>query len=112
VLTGSTRLNAGTAQKMALNMLSTAAMVRLGKAYENLMVDVKASSRKLRARARRIVRTVTGCSEEEAGGILQETGYRVKPALVMALAGVHRTEAERRLEAVGGSVRRAVSSQG
>lgn len=110
VLTGSTRLKAGTAQKMALNMLSTAAMIRLGKAYQNLMVDVKASSSKLRARARRIVRTVTGCSEEEARRILEETDYRVKPALVMALAGVNRAEAERRLEAAGGSVRRAGSS--
>jgi N-acetylmuramic acid 6-phosphate etherase len=110
VLTGSTRLKAGTAQKMALNMLSTAAMIRLGKAYQNLMVDVKASSSKLRARARRIVRTVTGCSEEEARRILEETGYRVKPALVMALAGVNRAEAERRLEAAGGSVRGAGSS--
>lgn len=110
VLTGSTRLKAGTAQKMALNMLSTAAMVRLGKTYENLMVDVKASSSKLRARARRIVCTVTGCSEEEARRILEETGYRVKPALVMALAGVNRAEAERRLEAAGGSVRGAGST--
>jgi N-acetylmuramic acid 6-phosphate etherase len=71
---------------------------------------VKASSSKLRARARRIVRTVTGCSEEEARRILEETGYRVKPALVMALAAVNRAEAERRLEAAGGSVRGAGSS--
>lgn len=111
VLTGSTRLKAGTAQKMALNMLSTATMIRLGKAYENLMVDVKASNRKLRARARRIVRTVTGCSEEEARGVLEETGYRVKPALVMSLAGVSRAEAERRLEAADGRVRSAGSTQ-
>jgi len=101
MLTGSTRLKAGTAQKMVLNMLSTATMIRLGKAYQNLMVDLRASSNKLRARARRIVRTVTGCSEEEAEVLLEETGYRVKPALVMALAGVDREEAERRLEAAG-----------
>jgi len=112
VLTGSTRLKAGTAQKMVLNMLSTAAMIRLGKAYQNLMVDLKATSSKLRTRARRIVRRVTGCSEEEAKALLEETSYRVKPALVMALAGVNREEAERRLEAAGGWVRRAVSAQG
>jgi len=111
VLTGSTRLKAGTAQKMVLNMLSTAAMIRLGKAYQNLMVDVRASNRKLRARARRIVCTVTGCSEEEAREVLQETGYRVKPALVMALAGVRQAEAERRLLNAGGSVRVAISTQ-
>ncbi len=112
VLTGSTRLKAGTAQKMALNMLSTGAMIRLGKAYENLMVDVKASNRKLRARARRIVRSVTGCSEEQARRILEETGYRVKPALVMALAAVSRAEAERRLEAADGRVRGACCAEG
>jgi N-acetylmuramic acid 6-phosphate etherase len=111
VLTGSTRLKAGTAQKMVLNMLSTAAMVRLGKAYQNLMVDVKASSRKLRVRARRIVRTVTGCSEEEAREILQGTGYRVKPSLVMALAEVNQVEAERRLSEADGSVSVAISMQ-
>jgi len=108
VLTGSTRLKAGTAQKMALNMLSTAAMVRLGKAYQNLMGDLKAGNSKLRARARRIMRAVTGCSEQEAGRLLEETGYRVKPALVMALAGLNREEAERRLAAAGGWVRRAI----
>ena len=107
VLTGSTRLKAGTAQKMVLNMLSTAAMTRLGKVYENLMVDVKVSSDKLRARARRIVCLVTGCLEKEATRALEETGYRVKPALVMALAGVNLEEAERRLADAGGRVRRA-----
>ena len=104
VLVGSTRLKAGTAQKMVLNMLSTAAMVRLGKAYQNLMVDLKASSHKLRARARRILRTVTGCSEKQAKALLEETSYEVKPALVMALAGVDREEAGRRLEAARGRV--------
>jgi N-acetylmuramic acid 6-phosphate etherase len=108
VLTGSTRLKAGTAQKMVLNMLSTAAMVRLGKVYENLMVDLKASNHKLRARARRILRTAAGCSEDRAEALLTATGYRVKPALVMALAGVSREAAERRLALAGGWVRRAV----
>jgi N-acetylmuramic acid 6-phosphate etherase len=112
VLAGSTRLKAGTAQKMALNILSTAAMIRLGKAYQNLMVDVKVSSAKLRARARRIVCTVTDCSEDEARRVLEETDYRVKLALVMILAGVNREEAERRLTAAGGLVRRASSAEG
>lgn len=111
VLTGSTRLKAGTAQKMALNMLSTAAMIRLGKAYQNLMVDLKATNSKLRARARWIVRTVTGCSEEEAGRLLSGTGYRVKPALVMAVAAVNRQEAERRLEVARGWVGRAIAGE-
>jgi len=108
VLTGSTRLKAATAQKMVLNMLSTAAMVRLSKVYQNLMVDLKATNDKLRGRARRIVRTVAGCSEEEAEALLTTTGYRVKPALVMALAGVDLEEAERRLESAGGWIRRAL----
>ena len=108
VLTGSTRLKAGTAQKLVLNMLSTGAMVRLGKVYQNLMVDLKASNRKLRVRALRVVCTIVGCSEGQAEALLKATAYRVKPALVMGLLGVDQEEAEQRLEAAGGRVRKAL----
>jgi N-acetylmuramic acid 6-phosphate etherase len=108
VLTGSTRMKAGTAQKLTLNMISTAAMVRSGKAYENLMVDLTATSEKLRERSRRIVMTVTGASYAEAVELLERAGGRVKTALVMRRLGVPREEAERRLEAAGGSVRAAL----
>ncbi|MBI5836222.1 MAG: N-acetylmuramic acid 6-phosphate etherase [Candidatus Eisenbacteria bacterium] len=108
VLTGSTRMKAGTAQKLTLNMISTAAMVRLGKAYENLMVDLTATSEKLRERSRRIVMTVTGAGYAEAVTLLEAAGGRVKTALVMRGLGVDRAGAERRLEAVGGFVRAAL----
>lgn len=81
VVTGSTRMKAGTAQKMLLNMLSTGAMIRLGKVYGNLMVDVKASNKKLQARALRIVRTATGCSEEVAEEVLKKTKGRARDAI-------------------------------
>lgn len=93
VITGSTRLKAGTAQKMVLNMLSTASMIRLGKVYGNLMVDVMVTNRKLADRARRIVCQVTDIAYEEADRLLSETGNEVKPAIVMALLGVDAAEA-------------------
>ena len=108
VLSGSTRLKAASAQKMVLNMLSTASMIRLGKTYQNLMVDLKATNNKLIDRAERIIRTATGCSQNKAKVLLEKTDYRVKPALVMALAGVELKEAERRLEVAKGWVRDAV----
>ncbi|MDW8100372.1 MAG: N-acetylmuramic acid 6-phosphate etherase [Anaerolineae bacterium] len=110
VLTGSTRLKAGTAQKMVLNMLSTASMVRLGKAYSNLMVDVQPLNAKLRARAIRILQAGAGVDEGHAQTLLKESGWEVKTALVMALAGVDAEEARRRLRTAGGHVRRAVGS--
>jgi N-acetylmuramic acid 6-phosphate etherase len=87
-LTGSTRLAAGTAQKIALNILSTAIMVRLGKVYGNLMVDVVAKNRKLRDRALRLVRTLTGVGEERARDLLDRAGGRVKVAVVMEWRGL------------------------
>ena len=108
VLTGSTRMKAGTAQKLVLNMISTAAMVRTGKAYENLMVDLKATSEKLRERSRRIVMTVTGAGYDEAAALIARAGGSVKTALVMHRLGVERAEAERRLAAAGGFVRAAL----
>lgn len=110
VLTGSTRLKAGTAQKMVLNMLSTASMVRLGKAYRNLMVDVQPLNAKLRARAVRILQAEAGVDEARARRLLEESGWEVKTALVMALVGINAEEARRRLRAADGHVRRAVET--
>lgn len=109
VLTGSTRLRAGTAQKLALNMISTAAMVRLGKVYGNLMVDVKTNSHKLRDRARRILEAVTGLDKDTAAALLEQT-HDLKTALVMQLAGVEEADAQARLAAAGGQVRAAVEA--
>ncbi len=112
VIAGSTRMKAGSAQKMVLNMLSTAAMIRLGKVYGNLMVDVRASNQKLRQRAVSIVQQITGVDAHTATIKLSETGYEVKPALVMLLAGVDFPEARRRLDAAGGVIRNALESPG
>lgn len=102
ILTGSTRLKAGTAQKLVLNMLSTATMIKLGKVYNNLMVDVKVSNQKLADRARRIIREITGVSTDEAGELLAQTDNEVKPAIVMAMFGVSADEARARLAAANG----------
>lgn len=108
VLTGSTRLKAGTVTKLALNMISTAAMVRLGKAYGNRMVDVSVSNAKLQARALRMVQAVGGVEAEAAERLLAEAGGRVKVAVAMARLGIPATEAERRLEAARGYLRTLV----
>jgi N-acetylmuramic acid 6-phosphate etherase len=104
VLTGSTRLKAGTATKLVLNMLSTGTMVRLGKTYGNLMVDLKATNSKLRARTNRIVRQLTGLPSAEADEVLRQCGGELKTALVARLAGVTAEEARERLRSVGGQV--------
>ncbi len=110
VLTGSTRLKAGTAQKLVLNMLTTGAMVRLGKVYENLMVDLRTASRKLEERTKRVFMNVTGASYEETGPWLKRAGGSLKVAIVMRRAGVTRAEAERRLKEAQGWVREAIRS--
>jgi len=97
VVTGSTRMKAGSATKLALNTISTTLMVRSGRVHENLMVDVKATNAKLRDRAARIVSTLTGAGREEAFELVERAGGRVKVAVVMARRGVDRTEAERLL---------------
>ncbi len=102
VIAGSTRLKAGTAQKMILNMLSTASMIRLGKVYGNLMVDVQVTNQKLARRARQIVSAVAGVSDAEAGRLLAQTGNQVKPAIVMARRGVTADEARAMLRAAQG----------
>jgi N-acetylmuramic acid 6-phosphate etherase len=108
VISGSSRMKAGTAQKMVLNMLSTATMIRLGKVYDNLMVDVQPTNTKLRRRAIHILQEAAGVDPEAARCALEATGYEVKPALVMLLAGVDADEARRRLATADGFVRRAV----
>ena len=101
VLTGSSRLKAGTAQKLVLNMLSTATMVRLGKVYGNLMIDVQPTNAKLRARAIRIVREATGADEPTAARALAQGGHP-RVAIVMLRLGLNREETERRLREAGG----------
>jgi N-acetylmuramic acid 6-phosphate etherase len=108
VIAGSTRLKAGTATKMVLNMLTTIAMIRVGKTYGNLMVDVQTGSEKLRDRARRIVSTVTGVSPDEAGDLLRRAKWNVKAAIVMQKAGLPYAQASRRLRAAQDSIRVAL----
>jgi N-acetylmuramic acid 6-phosphate etherase len=108
VLTGSTRLKAGSATKAVLNAISTAAMVRLGKAYENLMVDLKPTSAKLVDRTRRIVAAATGRDDADVTRLLASAGGEVKTAIVMAKLDVSAPEARGRLAAAGGHVRRAL----
>ncbi len=107
-IAGSTRMLAGTSQKIVLNALSTSAMAALGKTYGNRMVDVQATNGKLRRRAVRMVREIAGADEAAAASALAVAGGRVKPALVMLLAGVGAEEAGRRLEQAGGRVREAL----
>ncbi|RUO63082.1 N-acetylmuramic acid 6-phosphate etherase [Pseudidiomarina insulisalsae] len=110
-LTGSTRMKSGTAQKLVLNMLSTASMIRLGKSYENLMVDVNASNEKLRARAIRIVMQATDCEREVAEQALKAADNRAKLAILMILTGLDATTAEQLLAQQNGFLRAAVESQ-
>ena len=108
VLTGSTRLKSGTCQKMVLNMISTAAMVRSGKAYENLMVDVMQTNEKLRVRAQNMVMEATGVDRNQAADTLTLADGSAKTAITMILADCSREEAEKRLEKAGGHVREAI----
>jgi|SRR5450755_2634031 len=108
VLTGSTRLKAGTAQKLVLNMLSTAVMVKLGKVHGNLMVDLQAGNAKLRARAERLVLQLSSASSGEARAALEASGWRVKPAVLQLVHGCSAEEATLRLERTGGSLRAAL----
>jgi N-acetylmuramic acid 6-phosphate etherase len=109
VISGSTRMKAGTAQKLVLNTLSTTVMIRLGKTFGNLMVDLQQANEKLRRRAIGIVATATGLDREPARQLLASAHDEVKTAIVMALAGVDAETARRRLTATAGFVRRALS---
>jgi N-acetylmuramic acid 6-phosphate etherase len=104
VVAGSTRMKAGTAQKLVLNMLSTETFVRLGYVYGNLMVNVQPKNVKLLDRARRIVSQAAGVSRERAGELLTESGNSVRVAIVMGKTGMDRAAAERRLAASGGRI--------
>ncbi len=108
VIAGSTRMKAGTAQKLVLNMLTTASMIQLGKTYENLMVDVRPTNRKLRERARRIVSALAGAPEDQAARALEETAYQVKPAVLMLRLGLSAHAASEKLRAAGGKLRAAL----
>ncbi|MFI1399459.1 N-acetylmuramic acid 6-phosphate etherase [Streptomyces sp. NPDC020681] len=110
LLTGSTRLKAGTAQKLVLNMISTITMIRLGKTYGNLMVDVRASNEKLRARSRRIVALATGATDGEIEAALAATDGEVKNAILTILGGVDGPTAARLLQESGGHLRAALQS--
>ncbi|ENM3850592.1 N-acetylmuramic acid 6-phosphate etherase [Vibrio cholerae] len=107
-LTGSTRLKSGTAQKLVLNMLTTASMIRLGKSYQNLMVDVRATNRKLIARAVRIVMQATDCQREEAEALLKESHNNAKLAILMHLTGINYEQATAKLSQSDGFLRRAM----
>ena len=111
VIMGSTRMKSGTAQKLVLNMISTAAMIRLGKVYENMMIDLQMTNQKLRERAKRVVMTITGISYEEAANYLERAGGHVKTAIVMIKANVGKEEAQKRLERSDGFVRAAIEGR-
>lgn len=111
-LTGSTRLKSGTAQKLVLNMISTGAMVKIGKVYQNLMVDMQATNVKLVDRACRMVCQATGCAAEEAEAALSQTDYAVKPAILMILSGITAPQALSRLEKHNGFLRAALKDRG
>jgi len=108
IITGSTRMKAGTAQKMVLNMLSTATMIRLGKVYGNLMIDVKASNKKLEERARSIVMEATGCSRSEAIDALNESDGRAKLAVFLLLTQLPADSAKKILAEANGHIRLAL----
>jgi len=109
VVTGSTRMKSGTATKMVLNMITTTAMIKRGKVYENLMVDLKATNIKLEDRARRIISTISGCTYDEAADLLARADNYVKVALVMQKTNASADECRLYLDRYNGSVREAVS---
>jgi N-acetylmuramic acid 6-phosphate etherase len=108
IISGSTRLKAGTATKMILNMITTGAMVLIGKTFGNRMIDLQPTNEKLRIRSRRILRELAGIDNARAAELLEAHGGRLKPALVSALAGVGPAEALALLETHGGQVRAAI----
>ena len=108
VIAGSSRMKAGTAQKMILNMLSTATMIRLGLVYSNLMSNLRATNEKLRGRACAILSEETGLSAEEAARVFEVAGQDLRVALLMARFNLSRSDAQRLLESHAGSVRRAL----
>lgn len=108
VIAGSTRMKSGTVQKLVLNMLTTASMVKLGKTYGNVMVDLQLTNKKLKERAKKIIMEITGIGYDEAVKILEQCGGHVKTALVMILSDVDYETAKNRLEKAGGVIKKAV----
>jgi N-acetylmuramic acid 6-phosphate etherase len=108
VVMGSTRMKSGTAQKLVLNMLTTTSMIRMGKVYENMMIDLQMTNKKLEERSKRIVMTITGVSYEKAEEFLSKSKGHVKTALVMIIAKVDYEEAQERLKKADGFVRKAI----
>jgi N-acetylmuramic acid 6-phosphate etherase len=111
IIMGSTRMKSGTAQKLVLNMITTTVMIQLGKVYENMMIDLKMTSQKLRERAKRVVMIITGVSYEKASEYLAKSDFNVKPAIVMIKANVNLKEAKARLKQSNGFVRAAIGNQ-
>ncbi|MCH8485677.1 MAG: N-acetylmuramic acid 6-phosphate etherase [Candidatus Cyclonatronum sp.] len=111
VIAGSTRLKSGTAQKMVCNMITTGAMIRLGKVWQNVMVDLQLTNQKLHERARRILVTYGGVSYDEAVSLLQQTNGHVKTALLMALGNFSEAEARLQLKRANGFIRKALTCQ-
>ncbi len=110
IVIGSTRLKAGTCQKIVLNMISTVTMVKVGKVYGNLMLDVRPTNEKLVERCRRIVMEATGCDHEKADEVLKECGNECKTAVVMILLGISKEEAKDKLEKANGRIREVLRS--
>ena len=111
VISGSTRMKAGTATKMVLNMLTTASMVRLGKTYGNLMVDVQPNSKKLKDRVRRIIMQILGIGPERADSLLNKSNWDVKISILMGMKNLSYKEAKERLARCGGFLREALNSE-
>lgn len=111
VVMGSTRMKSGTAQKLVMNMITTTAMIRLGKVYENMMIDLQMTNQKLKERAKRIVMIATGVTYEQAEAFLGDANWHVKTALVMIKAGVSKEDAEHRLQQADGFVRPAIDGR-
>jgi N-acetylmuramic acid 6-phosphate etherase len=111
IIMGSTRMKSGTAQKLVLNMITTTAMIRLGKVYENMMIDLQTTNLKLRERAKKIVMTITDISYDQAEDYLMKSDFHVKSALVMIKANVSLSEAKARLKRANGFVRAAIDGK-
>lgn len=110
VITGSTRMKSGTAQKLILNMISTSLMIKYGKVYQNLMVDVRPTNKKLVERAKQIIAESSGCNYEEAAGYLEESGANVKIAICMALTGLSCAECDEILSRNDGNISKSIRS--
>jgi N-acetylmuramic acid 6-phosphate etherase len=111
VVMGSTRMKSGTAQKLVLNMITTTAFIRMGKTYENMMIDLQQTNKKLVERSKRIIMTITGVDYDTAADFLKKSNGHVKTAIVMILANVDFDEAKRRLDKADGFVRLAIEQE-